>query len=80
MSKALLVITAVTVEKQSAGEVARAYGVARSWVYVLLARYAAEGDAAFDPRGFTVSSISEDITAVPWMVPRVGFEPTLYGF
>ncbi len=50
MSKARLVITAVTVEKRSAGEVARSYGVARSWVYTLLARYAAEGEAAFEPR------------------------------
>ena len=31
-------------------EVARAYGVARSWVYALLARYRAEGEAAFEPR------------------------------
>ena len=31
-------------------EVARSYGVARSWIYTLLARYAAEGDAAFEPR------------------------------
>jgi len=50
MSKARLVIVAVTVEKRSAGEVARSYGVARSWVYALLARYAAEGEAAFEPR------------------------------
>jgi transposase InsO family protein len=50
MSKARLVITAVTVEKRPVIEVARAYGVARSWVYALLARYQAEGDAAFEPR------------------------------
>ena len=50
MSKARLVITAVTVEKRPVGEVARSYGVARSWVYALLARYAAEGEAAFEPR------------------------------
>ena len=31
-------------------EVAAAYGVHRSWVYRLLARYRAEGDAAFVPR------------------------------
>jgi transposase InsO family protein len=37
MSKARLVITAVTVEKRPVSEVARAYGVARSWVYALLA-------------------------------------------
>jgi len=49
MSKARLVITAVTVEKRPVGEVARAYGVARSWVYTLLARYRAEGEAAFEP-------------------------------
>jgi transposase InsO family protein len=50
MSKARLVITAVTVEKRPVGEGARAYGVARSWVYALLARYQAEGEAAFEPR------------------------------
>lgn len=31
-------------------EVAAAYGVSRSWLYELLARYRAEGDAAFQPR------------------------------
>src|ERR1700734_3396654 len=50
MSRARLVITAVTVEKRSVGEVARSYGVARSWVYALVARYRAEGEAAFEPR------------------------------
>jgi transposase len=49
MSKARLVITAVTVEKRPVSEVARAYGVARSWVYALLERYRAEGEAAFEP-------------------------------
>jgi len=50
MSKARLVITAVTVEKRPVNEVAKSYGVARSWVYALLARYKAEGEAAFEPR------------------------------
>src|ERR1700678_3589239 len=50
MSKARLVITAVTVEKRPASEVAKSYGVARSWVYALLDRYQAEGEAAFEPR------------------------------
>jgi transposase InsO family protein len=50
MSKARLVITAVIVEKRPVSEVAREYGVARSWVYGLLARYQAEGEAAFEPR------------------------------
>jgi transposase InsO family protein len=50
VSKARLVITAVIVEKRSVREVARSYGVARSWIYTLLARYHTEGDAAFEPR------------------------------
>ena len=35
MSKARLVITAVTVEKRPVSEVAKSYGVARSWIYTL---------------------------------------------
>ena len=50
MSKARLVITAVTVEKRPVSEVARAYRVARSWACALLARYQAEGEAASGPR------------------------------
>ncbi len=50
MSKARLVITAVLVQGRPVAEVAAAYGVHRSWVYRLLARYRAEGDAAFVPR------------------------------
>jgi transposase InsO family protein len=50
MSKARLVITAITVEKRSVAEVVAEYGVARSWLYELLARYRAEGEAAFEPR------------------------------
>ena len=49
MSKARLVITAVTVEKRPVSEVARTYGVARSWIYALLARHRAEDEAAFEP-------------------------------
>jgi transposase InsO family protein len=50
MSKARLVITAITVEKRSVAEVVAEYGVARSWLYELLARYRVEGEAAFEPR------------------------------
>jgi transposase InsO family protein len=50
VSKARLVITAVVVEGRSPSEVARTYGVARSWVYELVARYRAEGDTAFEAR------------------------------
>jgi transposase InsO family protein len=50
MSRARLVITAITVEKRSVAHVVAEYGVSRSWVYQLLARYRAEGEAAFQPR------------------------------
>jgi transposase InsO family protein len=49
-SKARLVITALFVENQTPSEVAARYGVDRSWVYRLKARYEAEGAAAFEPR------------------------------
>jgi transposase len=44
-----LVITAVVVERRSVAEVAAAYGLHRAWVYRLVARYRAEGEAAFEP-------------------------------
>lgn len=50
MSKARLVITAVVLEGRSVSEVARHYGVSRSWVYELVARYRTEGETAFEPR------------------------------
>jgi len=50
MSKARLVITALEVEGRSPAEVIAAYGVSRSWLYELRARYRAEGDAAFEAR------------------------------
>jgi transposase InsO family protein len=49
-SKARLVITAAVVEKRPVAQVARDYGVSRSWIYELLARYRAEGAAAFQAR------------------------------
>jgi transposase InsO family protein len=50
VSKARVVITAVVVEGRSQGEVARAYGVSQGWVSKLVARYRAEGEAAFEPK------------------------------
>ena len=50
MSHARLVITAVVVEGRSQAEVARSYGVSPGWVSKLVARYRAEGEAAFEPR------------------------------
>jgi transposase InsO family protein len=47
---ARVVITAVVLEGRSKSEVARDYGVSRRWVQTLVARYTAEGEAAFEPR------------------------------
>jgi transposase InsO family protein len=50
VSKARLVITAVVLEGRSVSEVVQAYGVSRSWVYELVARFRVEGETAFEPR------------------------------
>jgi transposase InsO family protein len=44
------VVTAVKVEGRTKSEVAREYGVARRWVYELVRRYEAEGEAGLQPR------------------------------
>src|ERR1700749_2393926 len=68
MSKARLVVTAVIVEKRPVSEVARSYGVARSWIYALLARYQGEGEAAFEPRSrrpkTSPNAVSDQTTAL----------------
>jgi transposase InsO family protein len=50
VSKNELIITAVVVAGRSQAEVARDYDVSPGWVSKLLARYRAEGDAAFTPK------------------------------
>ena len=50
MSWPRVLIMAVVLEGRPKSEVARDYGVSRHWVQTLVARYLAEGDAAFEPR------------------------------
>jgi transposase InsO family protein len=50
MSLTRLLITAVAVERRPVREVASAYGVSKSWLYELLARYRREGETVFQPR------------------------------
>ena len=50
MSKAKLIITAVVVEGRSQAQVAADFGVSKGWVSKLMARYRAEGEAAFTAR------------------------------
>ena len=49
MSKARLIITAITVQGLTQAEAARTYGVSKGWVSKLIARWRLEGDAAFEP-------------------------------
>ncbi|MGH3334804.1 MAG: IS481 family transposase [Nocardioides sp.] len=49
-SKARLVVTAITLENRTVADVVADYGVSKSWVYELLGRYRAEGEAAFELR------------------------------
>ena len=50
MSKSELIITSVVVAGRSQAETAAEYGVSKSWVSKLIARYRADGDSAFTPR------------------------------
>ncbi|WP_349903272.1 IS481 family transposase [Parafrigoribacterium humi] len=50
MSKARVIVSAVILEGRSKTEVARDYGVARSWVYTLVTRYLTGGWDAVEPR------------------------------
>jgi len=61
MSKTRLVITAVVIHNQPVAHVAATYGVSRSWLYELLARYAREGDAVFEPRSRRPKSVPNAI-------------------
>src|SRR5437764_221688 len=62
MSKARLVITAVVVEGRSQSEVARAYGMSQPWVSRLVARYRAEGEAAYQPRSLVAAPVPRPVT------------------
>jgi transposase InsO family protein len=57
-----LVITAVVTENRPVPEVAVQYGVSRSWLYNLLARYRVEGEAVFEPRSRRPKTVP---TAIP---------------
>jgi transposase InsO family protein len=50
MSLARLVVTAVRIEGRSKAEVSRDYGVSPRWVYELVRRFDAEGEAGLEPR------------------------------
>jgi transposase InsO family protein len=50
MEMAMYLVTAVLVEGRSPREVAAAHGVSKTWVYELLARYGAEGEAGLVAR------------------------------
>lgn len=54
MEIAAYLVTAVLVEGRGVREVARDHGVSKTWLYELLARYQAEGEAGFDAGAETI--------------------------
>jgi transposase InsO family protein len=50
VSKARLIITAITIQGLSQAEAARTYGVSKGWVSKLIARWRLEGDSVLEPR------------------------------
>jgi len=61
MSQARLVITAVVLEGRSQADVARSYGLSRSWVSRLVKRYLAEGDVALEPRSKRPKNVAHSL-------------------
>jgi len=53
-------------EGLSQGEAARRYGVSQGWISRLLARYRAEGEAAFGPRSRRPKTSPKAIPRAPW--------------
>jgi transposase len=82
MDLAGYVVRAVLAEGRSVREVAAAHGVSKSWIYELLARYRAEGDAGLIPRSkrprsspTRVSEVLEDeIVALRKHLAEEGFD------
>jgi transposase InsO family protein len=63
VSKARVIVSAVILEGRSKTEVARDYGVARSWVYTLVDRYLTGGWDAIEPRSKRPASNPRQISA-----------------
>ena len=78
MEMATFVVTAVLLEGRSPREVAEAYGVSKTWVYELVARYRAEGEAGLVPRSKRPRS-SPTKTAVSLEDEIVSIRKTLAG-
>jgi transposase InsO family protein len=79
---AAFVVYAVLVEKRPVREVAAAHGVSKSWLYELLARYRAGGEAALVPRSRRpkrsstqiAPSLEDEIVALRKEILEDGFE------
>jgi transposase len=79
MSKARLVVAAIEIEHRPISEVARDYRVARSWIYTLLARYRAQGEAGLEPRSRRpASNPRQSGPTEPGTVQRHGTSKTVW--
>ena len=71
MSKVRLVVKAVVVEGRTHAEVAAQYGLSRSWVTRLVARYRLEGDTALEARSRRPRTSPTVIPDSPWVLRRL---------
>ena len=60
MGMARYLVEAHLLEGRPVAELAKTHGVHRSWIYKLLARYRAEGEAAFSARSATAALAGAD--------------------
>jgi len=82
MDLAGYVINAVLVEGRSVAEIAADHGISRSWMYELLARHRAEGDAGLKPKSRRPQSsptrvsagMEEEIVALRKSLAEEGFD------
>jgi transposase InsO family protein len=58
------VVDAVVLERRSAREVAKAHGISKSWIYVLIARYRQGGYEALEPRSRRPRSCRQETSAL----------------
>lgn len=71
MSRARLIVMAVTVQGLSQAEAARRYGLSESRVIRIMTRWRLEGDAGLEPRSRRPKTSPHAITVSRATIPRI---------
>ncbi|MFD1858304.1 helix-turn-helix domain-containing protein, partial [Aeromicrobium camelliae] len=66
MSRARLIITAITTQGLSQAEAARTYGVSEATVSRYMARWRSEGETAFEPRSRASAGLDAGAETIGW--------------